>query len=308
MPDKNILQLIYKIESFLTEASVSLNELRSLVLSKPEIQSDIDQLEQQALQDTIVEDPLSWPKAADPNAIIYKTDTIKRALRAVQIISIINPKNKTSILDFGCGDGYVAKELSHVARSVVGYDIVNSQYWDNHIITANTNNLQLTVDKNVVAASAPYDKIVLYDVLDHIESDDPINVLKYLKTLLAKNGNIFIRTHPWISRHGGHLYENGKLESNKAFLHLTMTEPELIAAGYSVMPNLKVIKPLATYNALFEKAGLNIISKKSHTMPVEQYVIDNLLNTIMKVVWGDDITPETATQILSNVFIDYTLC
>lgn len=299
MLEKEILRLIYQIESSISEATMGLNELRMLVAGK--------QPEQIDKQSEIIQQSDLWPLAIGESSIVSETDSINKKLRASQIISIIGPKHGSNILDFGCGDGFLSMELSRISKSVVGYDIKGNHHWQTHLSETKSpnDNLQLTIDKDIVQASAPYDHIILYDVLDHLYSEDPIVVLRWLKLLLAKNGRMFIRTHPWTSRHGGHLFEHGQ-SLNKAFLHLTMTSEQLSSID-SLEPNLKVTRPLATYGGYFEKAGLSVIHKKPHIQGVDKYIVDNELDNIINNIWNNEINRETAIQIMSNTFIDFTV-
>lgn len=236
--------------------------------------------------------------------MIVKSDTEKQ-FRAVQIVGLISlPFEEMTVLDVGCGEGHISKEIANRAKNVVGYDIMESASWPTLMAAAPSGLLTFTADKKAVEAKKPYDCIVLYDVLDHIEREDPTSLMVWLSSLLAPEGRIFIRAHPWTARHGSHLYETGL---NKAFVHLALTVDELAIAGFDVKPNLRIVRPMAAYEHIFRDAGLKVFDRKGHTDPVEPYFSGPLLERIIKVTWRGAIDPDAALKIMGNHFIDYHL-
>lgn len=240
----------------------------------------------------------NWPQAVDPKMIVSQDEEMKQ-FRALQVMSLINTQfdNKT-VLDCGCGEGHVANEISHITK-VVGYDKKENKNWPK----LTNNNLIFTIDKQIVTDNSPYDIIVLYDVLDHIESEDPEKLMKWLNNLLSKDGIIFVRTHPWVGRTGGHYYES----INKAYVHLAITPDEAAKEGIKQKePNLKIVRPMAAYEAWFKDAGLVIIDKKVKTVEVDDFFTDEIIDRMIKINWGK-IDIITAKKIMANHFIDYTL-
>lgn len=159
-----------------------------------------------------------WPEAV-PEFLVAKDaseqDQVNRS-NAVLDMMIDRSLDGCSFLDFGCGDGWIAQQvLKRGAKSSIGYDIKKSDTWsnfENQIYTTKLSDLK----------SSSFDVIMLYDVLDHCE--DPIFVMNKLKNLIRPDGVIYIRCHPWVSKHATHLYKKG---INKAYLHLFLTHNEI---------------------------------------------------------------------------------
>lgn len=244
-----------------------------------------------------INDPY-WPIAVPNNSIINDTDPpARQRQRALQIVRHINCfTHNEKILDFGCGTGYVANELAE-NNTVVGYDIKYSAAWEKH------SGAIFTIDKNLVEQNSPYDTIIMYDVLDHIESEDPIELMKWLNTLLAINGKIKLRVHPWTSRHGGHLYTY----KNKAYLHLALIPTDYIDLEIPLTSNLRLVRPQAGYQTIFRQSGFKIVSSHIQTKPIEDYFSGDLLDRIIDINWKGEISREVALQIMSIEVIDYTL-
>lgn len=234
-----------------------------------------------------------------PHMIITNRGPSEKQFRALQIARILGNFENQTVLDVGCDEGYVSHELGHQAKKVVGYDIRESANWQR--LTSGI--VSFTTDRNLVELNK-YDSIILYDVLDHLEGEEPIKFMIWLHSLLAAGGTIFVRTHPWTSKHGGHLYENGH---NAAFIHLAMTPDELIQAGINIPPNLRLNRPMAAYDHFFREAGLKVDKRKGHVEPVDPFFSNELLDRIIKITWKGSIDREEALKIMSNSFIDYNL-
>lgn len=124
--------------------------------------------------------------------------------------------------------------------------------------------MTLTTSWKEVVKKAPYDIIMLYDVLDHIEGpvSNIAKELKNIKSILRPGGSVYVRCHPFCSRHGTHLYQ----KINKAFIHLIFTEEELEKLGYGKefqLPTRKIIHPIITYNEWFKTANFQLY-KRDH--------------------------------------------
>ena len=246
-----------------------------------------------------------WPEAIN-DAIICDTksdeEKNQRAEAILDIIVNINLKG-LKFLDFGCGEGHVvSKSLEQSPKLSIGYDIVKSEKWvkDNY-----------TTDWEIVKKLGPYNVILMYDVIDHIISADEelINKLKEIKALLIPNGKIYVRTHPWCSRHATHIYN----KLNKAFVHLVFTPQELSAMGYT-QEKIRIIKhPLQEYNDLFSAAELVIydgphISKEE----IEPFFTNNpLIEQKIKAHYKDSpfyiLRDNFPIWTLECQFIDYIL-
>lgn len=249
-----------------------------------------------------IDDP-DWPQAVQPNLIVSNRGEPEKQFRALQVAGIINDIIGTTprasrILDCGCGEGHIAKELAGCYESVVGYDIKEDDNWQDK-----PDNLIFTTNKEQVATLGLYDLIVLYDVLDHVTGESPPTFMQWISSLLTNHGKVFVRTHPWTSRHGGHLYES----VNKAYLHLALTPDELIQAGIQPKFIVQVTRPLATYQEWFKSAGLNIKSRRIQAEPPEDYFKGPILKRIINTTWKGNIDAESARKIMTNQFIDFLL-
>lgn len=244
-----------------------------------------------------------WPEAASKYMIV-RTD-LERQFRATQIAGLIRiPFENMRILDCGCGDGHLAKELTLTAKEVVGYDIQQSSVWSTLTTSPLRCPLTFTADRQGVEAMQAYDAIILYDVFDHLVGQSPLEFLEWTIKLLAPKGRIFIRVHPWTSKHGAELYEQ---KLNKAYVHLALTLDELSLAGYTIKPNLRVSRPRAAYEYLFKRAGLCIHHRETKDEPADPFFSGALLERIIKINWKGTIDQDTALKIMSTQYIDYYL-
>ncbi len=249
------------------------------------ILDQIDQLRESVLNltnENVFEELVSllnsneWPQATDPNLICSDSDDDKKE-RAVSIVgtliedSLLNKK----FLDFGCGEGHcvIAAMTKNGATTALGYDINPHKYWENNP-NLFTNNL------DEVKKQGPFDVILIYDVIDHV--DDPDGILKTAASLLSQTGVIYLRCHPYTSRHAEHIYH----DLNKAYIHLVFTQEEL----KKIIPNFKQhirntgnYSPIITYEKYIANAGLEVISKNMTTEPVELFFKTGIVaNRIME--------------------------
>lgn len=230
---------------------------------------------------------LNWPAAVEASLICNRQSEDEKFDRAEGILDMVVTKSikNTKFLDFGCGQGHVAeKALAQNCKLTVGYDI-ESQNWDKRKIDEK---LLLTTDWNEVKKNGPYEVVLVYDVLDHIVTptyeiidchNPPNNIIeafKAIKSVTAPAGTIYVRCHPWTSRHGSHLYQ----KINKAFLQLIFTDEELIKIGATEtkLAIQKIIHPLDTYSKIFSLAGFRNIRENARlTEPIEPFFERNLL-------------------------------
>lgn len=247
-----------------------------------------------------------WPIAVDPSLIIPDDGFAEKQYRALQIVGMITTDfAQKNVLDCGCGEGYVSHEMAATAANVVGYDIKSDNTWDGTRWGGSVpENLIFTTEKSVVSDNAPFDFILLYDVIDHLRQEDPEKFLEWLASVLKADGKILVRTHPWTSKTGGHCYR----QANKAWIHLALTPDELAKAELTPEePNLKVVRPMAAYELWFRGAGLSVADKHVKAETIDGSFDDNIIQRIIKTTWAGAIDATTAKKIMANHFVDYVL-
>jgi hypothetical protein len=83
----------------------------------------------------------------------------------------------------------------------------------------------------------------------------------------APNGRIYLRCHPWTSRHGTHLYK----QLNRAYLHLVFDTDELFSMGLKETRTRNFLDPMTEYRKIIEEARLTISEEELVTHPVELF-------------------------------------
>lgn len=247
-----------------------------------------------------------WPQAVFSAQIADETSELDKEERAAGICDImLPPLCGKRFLDFGCGEGHVAKYASKEASLSVGYDIKKASR-SQLIWEENQGSLMLTTDFEKVKSMGPYDFVLLYDVVDHAADVDPTELLSMAREVLADDGRIYMRCHPWCGRHGGHAYR----KINKAFVHVVLTDDELRSMGVEIEPNIRTKKPLATYGKFIIDAKL---IQESEPEIENQEVEDFFKNTpairsrILKHWNTDRWEGDPPAFQMSQCFVDYIL-
>jgi|19_taG_2_1085344.scaffolds.fasta_scaffold00473_11 hypothetical protein len=196
-----------------------------------------------------------WPNSVNSNLIVGEKDTQKKIIRATSIIrSFITVEMKDrKFLDFGSGDATCKKAAVEANAAIaIAYDL--------------NKNDGVSTSWTGVKESGPFNIVLLYDVIDHmvnakgelLDVDGIIEVMKEIKGSCTPDCKLYIRCHPWTSRHGTHCY----LKSNKAYSHYLSPE-------YDCLPTIKITAPIATYEHIFKSAGYKVIKKQPIEQPVE---------------------------------------
>jgi hypothetical protein len=192
----------------------------------------------------------AWPEATFLFQVTDENSESDKQDRAEGIANIVLPPLKGKrFLDFGCGEGHLARFVSDEASVSVGYDIVKSGSlpWESE-----DERFLLTTDADKVSSMGPYDVILLYDVLDHV-SVEMSEVLRSAGGFLSDDGVIIVRCHPWSSRHGGHVYR----KINRAFVHLVLTNEEMSSLGAETPDSQRIILPIQVYENAIKASGLS---------------------------------------------------
>lgn len=242
----------------------------------------------------------AWPKvSSDENICNFEIedDKLDRAEGILSEAFNFSLEGK-SLLDFGCGEGHtIIKAMSQGCDLGVGYDITaqGKSTWSTELV----NKTMLTTSREAVAALGPYDHILLYDVMDHLQGDVDENI-DFILSVSKPDAKFFIRCHPWCSRHGGHLYN----KINKAYAHLVFTDEELKQLELTVENIKKVIKPLATYSEWLKK--IPKLTNKVTKEIIEPFFFDNkLIHKRILLNWNNSGVSGWPEFQLSQVYIDY---
>lgn len=232
-----------------------------------------------------------WPEATPSFLICDDTEEDKQE-RAEGILDYVesNVVGK-KVLDFGCGEGHVSQYAAKNAVKSIGYDIIKS----GNLNWENESEFLLTTDLNKVIANAPYDLVILYDVLDHAKS--PIDVLNTVKTLCNSSTKIFIRNHSFMSRHGGHIYR----QLNKAWLHLYFNDDELLRMGIKKDIDQIIYEPIFTYREWINSAKLQIVSEDTITTIIEDFFKSPQLTARLPEYFKD----KSAEEHMNLIFCDF---
>lgn len=263
-----------------------------------------------------------WPESVLEFQIVDENSEQEKMDRAEGVIDILiqeDLKDK-KFLDFGCGEGHMAKYASSQCQTSIGYDIAKPN--DSFVWEEKQENFLLTTDFNKVKENGPYDIILLYDVIDHAmrkesektpeslgNGDKETEILKKASEVLSETGKIYLRCHPWCSRHGSHLYR----KINKAFVHLVFYNNELGDLGYELTcgngtNGNRIVFPILSYKKIIQNSRLKIQSEPEiERQNVEEFFKNTeiIANRIKKSVPVSEATfPDFQ---LSMCFLDYIL-
>lgn len=246
-----------------------------------------------------------WSEAVSPDSIATNDGEHFHKAAIVLKNLVTSDMFQKTILDFGCKDGYLAYVACNLyqAKRVVGYDTKDFG-WEKF---EQQNTLTYTTDWKKVCENK-YDIIILHDVIDHYPEFE--KVFEQIKEIKKEDTKIFVRCHPWTSRHGAHLHQ----QINKAFMHLIFSEDELSRMGYEITNTHQLLNPTESYKNLFKNSGLTVLKENKTTRDVEYFFVNNpaILRRI-KEKWKNSTCEELASgtkfpqEYLEIEFIDYTL-
>lgn len=239
-----------------------------------------------------------WPEAISADMLTppNEEDQIDRA-NSVLDMMLSRSASGMHFLDFGTGDGWIAKEaLNRGCVTSTGYDILASEKWkrpDGAIFT----NVYKDLPKRY------FDIVMAYDVLDHCAH--PQEALKQIRSLVKDDGIVYVRCHPWTARHACHLHECGL---NKAYIHLLMQPEELMEMGYTPKYVYPHHLPVPMYYEWFENAGFKVEKDLPLVCDVETYFYTSEFKNWL---FSEQHVPrEHQTEFLDSLrveFVDYRL-
>lgn len=308
--DVEILQTkVHALEGKVDAQAKAIDELKELIKPIPRQSLTPVEGDFEVLKGLLQSD--KWPAAVEPFLICSTDSDQDKEDRAEGILDLIIDTHLEglSFLDFGCGEGHVVSHaLSQNPKISIGYDVVAASRWK----SINDERAVYTTEWEDVQKHSPFDVVLLYDVIDHIasSSDEIITALKRIKSVMAANAKVYVRCHPWCSRHATHLYH----QINKAYVHLIFSPEELEQMGYIGTFTHNIIHPMMTYSELFRAGGLRAHRKEKITRSdVEKFFqITPVIANRIKKQWkqshekplrdGKQFPVQTEIQ-----FIDYVL-
>ena len=303
MEIKNVKQFISTLENMLVFMNRFLEQENALI-AEPESN---DEKLRELTELRILSKTGAWPEAIDESEIVGDNDEEKLHKAAAILNSLVTTDiTDKKVLDFGCGEGhlcYVANNLFGT-KKVAGYDIEEKK-WTNF---KKDPNLIYTTKWSEIIENGPYDVIVINDVLDHAQNFE--NSLKKINEIKSEAGRIFIRCHPWTSRHGCHTHTT----LNKAFIHLVFTENELYEMGIKSLKTQAFLNPIKSYKKMFQSVGLTIMRENIIKHDVELFFAHNprILRRI-KEKWQKSDDQDLANgkkfprEIMEIEYVDFTL-
>lgn len=238
-----------------------------------------------------------WPEAVMPFLVAKPTqeDQINRANSVLDMV-IDRSVEGAHFLDFGCGEGWIAQEaVNRGVASSTGYDIVPNDNWKNlrgAVFTSDLRDLP----------QGYYDAVVLYDVLDHCH--DPLKLMEQVKAVLKPNGVVYVRCHPWTSRHATHAFKQGL---NKAYVHLFLNQDEMAEMlGQEPMFTRVEKNPLEAYRYWFNQ--FEIRKESTKTEPVSEFFHVPSFKTLLANEQQIPVEKiDDFVKLMQIQFVDYTL-
>jgi 2-polyprenyl-3-methyl-5-hydroxy-6-metoxy-1,4-benzoquinol methylase len=298
-----------KAVKLIEEIKLKINDLETLI-EKLDIKETVQHTDQETKNLTNEKEEISeieellknpnWVEAVPLDLICDENNEEDKMDRARGIRDVFHANydySNKKILDIGTGYGHLVKSIAEKNPTiVVGYDIKNE------FQIQNDEKIKTTILWDEVVQYGPYDLIYLYDVIDHAENETPQDILRKAKSVLSNDGIIKMRCHPFISRHGGHVYT----KINKSYAHLVFSKEELIKLGHNMknFPTTQVTSPLKTYSKFIFDAELKIVTHNVTNQPAEQLFLSGVFAERIKknLKQTNLMIPQMGMQ-----FVDFTL-
>lgn len=248
-----------------------------------------------------------WPEAVNPNLICDPSNEVDKIERGRGVIELMIEEDLKGLklLDYGCGEGHLVKVSQEYNPAMsVGFDKVPFSVWAQRLEgSPQPDRILYTNDYSQVQQNGPYDVVLLFDVIDHVVDETPVVVMTKAREVLNEKGKIYMRCHPYTSRHATHLYH----ELNKAYVHLIFKPEELkvmLPESKYFEPNIGVTRPLMTYEKWIAEAGLKIVTKREITEKPESFF--KIPKVAEKIMTNANFQSFPEFQ-LSLQFVDYVL-
>ena len=101
----------------------------------------------------------------------------------------------TRVLDFGSGTGYGAASLAEVAESVTGIDIdAGAIEWSRSTHRNPNLRFEQRADFGQGLDSGTFDLITCFELIEHVDQENQLEVMRSMRRLLAKSGKLVIST------------------------------------------------------------------------------------------------------------------
>ena len=161
-----------------------------------------------------------WGEIKDPDGNIRnrKDDKILHLKDVDYIIDFISKKNPGTILDIGCGPGWLLSNIPSGWKKFGNEtdSVATSMSNDKNITFSNNNLSEKSFDKNF------FDIIIMHHVIEHIKK--PEKIIKLIKTFLKKNGILIIATPDFDSGAARYFKENYRMLHDPTHISLFSQE------------------------------------------------------------------------------------
>lgn len=282
-------------EGRLIDIEASINKIRAEIAERDRMLEGVS-AEFANLSEMLRDD--RWPEAVSPD--MMNPDDAMKMQRAVAIMGAFfsdGVKGK-SFLDFGCGEGFVARQARFDdAKISVGYDITQQGEfaWEQEEA-----GLLLTKDWSRVEKYGPYERVLLFDVLDHVAGFKQEEVMRAVRSVCTDDAIVAVRCHPFYAKHGGHLYRT----INKAYIHLVFSTDELKQLGCTYdMEHFRHPFDPVIYLSFFED-GFKLLQRSEDREDYDTFFNQPLFpNRFKGNLFGDCYRPE----LLSINAVDFIL-
>ena len=288
-------QLVQSVASPVIQTQAAPVQAQSVVQNVPQADEEWVKLRKKHVGDLL--GIKEWPEAVPPRmatTTLKKEDQINRA-NSVLDMMIDRPLEKLDFLDFGCGEGWITQQASkRGVQTATGYDVRPEPIWSQLKGTFTTKYEDLK--------PTSYDAVFLYDVLDHCE--DPMDVMDKIYRVSRPDAKIYVRCHPWTSKHANHIYKFGL---NKAYIHLFLNWHEQREIVNNLPLFTRIEKdPLAAYHWWFH--NFNIVKER----PIKEDVHPFFLNPAFRelLMTENQIDPQEIDNFIERMqvqFVDYVL-